>query len=466
MAQTRYLFSLALLLWPLITISAPSYLSLVPSAYGASSTPMISVQGEYYSSSDIVDPSLVPGASVNVTVQAANLPSIVDRSDGGLQGFDITLTYDSNILRPELTAFNGPFCSNIDECIFANLTDRDFLTFKNQTDVSGGTLRIGMVVYSPMNRAVSAGVLFKVEFLVVGLGVTPVQVDTASSFLIGFSQACGLSISYPDYTVQNAYLDNRRPWIVTASPTSTSLPPGASARVNVTVIRVNSDGNVTLLIPSGGLPFAYSFSPRTGILNEAKGLLNFTSTLTLNASSAASLQTYVIPIVAHDTFSPGGFREYRLNYTVTVDPVFAKMSMYQSASNPYSRVSLSVVSGVGYGSSDPVLPLLANFTLASSDTNVTFAAIVCGGTLPYTYTWDFGDGTTGTGRSIVHVYSRSGNFVVTLKVEDVGGQSFSATQTISVNSESNINLYVVFLALGLLATLIVGFVFSRLRRRR
>jgi len=437
----------------------------VPPVYGASTAPNISVQGEYYYPSDIIDPSLVPSASVNVTVSVANLPSIVDSMDGGLQGFDITLTYNSSILRPEPTAFNGPFCSSFDDCLFANLSQREFLTFANHTNVSAGTLRIGMVVYSPASRAVNSGVLFKVGFLVVGLGVTAIQVDTANSFLIGFSLGCGSSISYPNYTVQNANLDNRRPWIVKANPSSTSMPPGASGRINVTVIRVNSDGNVTLLIPSGGLPFTYSFSPRTGLLSEAGGMLNFTSSLTLTAAPNAPLQDYTISIVAHDTLSPGGFRENRLNYTVTVDPVVLNTAPYHEA-GPYSGISRVIMTGVGYSSSDPILPLVANFTFASSTTTVTFAAIVCGGTLPYTYAWDFGDGTTGSGGAIAHTYSGSGDFVVTLKVADAAGQGFSSTQTISVNEGSNLFLYVALVGLGLLATLIVGLAFTRRGRRR
>ena len=40
-----------------------------------------------------------------------------------------------------------------------------------------------------------------------------------------------------------------------------------------------------------------------------------------------------------------------------------------------------------------------------------------------TYTWDFGDGTTGEGAQVTHVYTTIGNFVVTLTVNDNSGTS-------------------------------------------
>ncbi|MCP4412087.1 MAG: PKD domain-containing protein, partial [Gammaproteobacteria bacterium] len=38
-----------------------------------------------------------------------------------------------------------------------------------------------------------------------------------------------------------------------------------------------------------------------------------------------------------------------------------------------------------------------------------------------TYTWDFGDGNTGEGAQVTHVYTTIGKFVVTLTVNDNSG---------------------------------------------
>jgi hypothetical protein len=48
------------------------------------------------------------------------------------------------------------------------------------------------------------------------------------------------------------------------------------------------------------------------------------------------------------------------------------------------------------------------------------------------YKWNFGDGTTAVGASVVHSYSAGGTYTVQLTVTDRGGNSGTATQTIQV----------------------------------
>jgi PKD repeat protein len=49
-----------------------------------------------------------------------------------------------------------------------------------------------------------------------------------------------------------------------------------------------------------------------------------------------------------------------------------------------------------------------------------------------TYTWDFGDGNTGSGREVTHVYTNEGIYTVTLTVTDAWGDSGSDSITVSV----------------------------------
>ncbi len=52
---------------------------------------------------------------------------------------------------------------------------------------------------------------------------------------------------------------------------------------------------------------------------------------------------------------------------------------------------------------------------------LTWAAVASGGTPPYTFNWDFGDGSSGTGFRVLHIYSSPGLFMVVLRVTDVNG---------------------------------------------
>jgi hypothetical protein len=104
-----------------------------------------------------------------------------------------------------------------------------------------------------------------------------------------------------------------------------------------------------------------------------------------------------------------------------------------------------------YGANEPILivaPLIANFTAQEGSCNGlkrswTFTSTTTGGTPPYTYTWNFGDGTAPlvtTQNPVTHdyAYSVTGNVNVTLSVKDASTPtnktSLAQPQTISVTS--------------------------------
>ncbi|TMI37484.1 PKD domain-containing protein [Candidatus Bathyarchaeota archaeon] len=83
-----------------------------------------------------------------------------------------------------------------------------------------------------------------------------------------------------------------------------------------------------------------------------------------------------------------------------------------------------------FGTSPPPT-LSASFTYSPSSPQrgqaVSFTGSVSGGSPPYSYSWSFGDGSTGMGSSPQHTYSSAGTLTVALTVKDNGSPQQTAT---------------------------------------
>src|SRR2546421_670975 len=81
-------------------------------------------------------------------------------------------------------------------------------------------------------------------------------------------------------------------------------------------------------------------------------------------------------------------------------------------------------------------PLTASFTVSANPTvgsPVTLTATVSGGTTPYSYTWNFGDGSAlGTGNPVQHTYTTKGSKTVSLTVTDANAATAPSSQVITV----------------------------------
>src|SRR5437660_5456908 len=92
----------------------------------------------------------------------------------------------------------------------------------------------------------------------------------------------------------------------------------------------------------------------------------------------------------------------------------------------------------------PPPPLSTSFTASPSTTlvsvPVTFTATTSGGTAPYTISWNFGDGATGTGAIAAYSYSVAQTFTVTEAAKDSSSpqQTVTSSQTVTVSSSTSL----------------------------
>lgn len=79
-------------------------------------------------------------------------------------------------------------------------------------------------------------------------------------------------------------------------------------------------------------------------------------------------------------------------------------------------------------------PCNASFTYTTNNNNVaSFTSTVTGGVVPYTYSWDFGNGNSSTLANPTHNYATTGAYVATLTVTGSNGVTCSYSDTVIVN---------------------------------
>jgi PKD repeat protein len=167
-------------------------------------------------------------------------------------------------------------------------------------------------------------------------------------------------------------------------------------------------------------PTAYVSGPTTGIAGTS---LAFTATATDPSSvDQAAGFTYAWNFGDGTTGSgsnPTHTYSATGNYMVSVTATDKDGGASAPATESVSIVSQLTVSA---GS---------NFS-TNEGTNNTFHGSASGGTAPYTYSWNFGDGTTGSGASPTHTYADNGSYTTTLSVTDSGGQGGTSSLVVTV----------------------------------
>ena len=159
----------------------------------------------------------------------------------------------------------------------------------------------------------------------------------------------------------------------------------------------------------------------------------------------------MIGVIVNHTYSTSG------NYTVTLT---VRDNLGGSASK---SMQLRV-------NSLPVAKFSVSPTTPDAGTGVSFDAgssTDSDGTVT-SYQWDFGDGSTGTGKTVTHTYSASGTYTVKLNVTDNNGAHNVSSLTLQVNPAPLIPLVAVYAlsAAAVAAAIVGGLVFFRRRKAR
>jgi len=194
------------------------------------------------------------------------------------------------------------------------------------------------------------------------------------------------------FTVTETATDSSSPSKTTASSktvtTSTPPPPSTSFTSSPTSPQVNSPVTFASTTTGGTAPYSITWTFGDGA--SATG-----TTVTHTFTSA---QSFTVTETATDSSSP--LQTATSSKAVTVSPP------------PPPSTSFTFL---------PSTPLV--------NTPVAFTAVTTGGTSPYTVTWNFGDGTTGTGPTVSHTFTTAQSFIITETAADSSSPRQTATSS-------------------------------------
>lgn len=193
---------------------------------------------------------------------------------------------------------------------------------------------------------------------------------------------------------------------VNATADRDSLPRDGGSRANVMVTTYDSTGKpvaqrVRLALASG-TPTNTGLST-TELVTGGNGTASFVVTAPPTTSAGDIITVSLVPIAGE-----------------ALNSVPRLVSINLTPSNPNAPVPSFSFSPAG-----PVAGEVATFDANGS----TDEGVACPGC---SYTWDFGDGSSGSGRVTTHTFTSAGNKLVTLTMADVIGATATTTRTVAV----------------------------------
>jgi PKD repeat protein len=138
------------------------------------------------------------------------------------------------------------------------------------------------------------------------------------------------------------------------------------------------------------------------------------------------------PVVKNAYVGSGSYNHY--SYLKTIEAVWGLSSLTSNDANAAPMTEF-------FGSVTPPT-ISTTFTVSTItpivNAPVTFTATTVGGTPPYSVSWNFGDGATGTGSVVTHTYSSAKSFSVTETATDSSSPQQSSTSSQTVTAVSSL----------------------------
>ncbi len=423
----------------------------------------------------VVSPSLVPSASASSTRGDAPLSvAFTGGSTGGRAPYSYTWTFGDGLVSASQNPTHVYTGAGTYTATFSVLD-------ANLVRVSAAGLTI---IVQPQLAAADSGLPNAGEApLPVAFTSNPAGGTAPYSYAWTFGDGGTSTSASPSHTytavgVYTARLTVTDAVGVTAAAPSLTIvvntPPSTTAAASPTAGDAPVAVSFTSTVSSGTAPFSYAWTFGDGgsstsqspshtytaagtyhpslTITDAAGRTASATTAAitvspaLTATSAASATSGTAPMAINFTGSPaGGLPPYTYAWS------FGDGSAGSSLQNPthtYATagtfsVVLTVTDANGARVSatpiaivlDGPLGAMARAVPAAGDAPLTtsFTGSAAGGRAPYTYSWDFGDGTTSPLQSPNHIYNSAGTFAAALTIHDASGQTATATASVVVS---------------------------------
>jgi PKD repeat protein len=134
-----------------------------------------------------------------------------------------------------------------------------------------------------------------------------------------------------------------------------------------------------------------------------------------------------VPFTYSWTFGDGGTSTIALpSHTYSTAGTYSAAVTVSGAKGGTAQSAPVTITVTGGGGTPLSASASANKASGAAPLTVAFTGSASGGTSPYTYSWEFGDGSTGTGASTSHTYDTAGTYSAVLTVADSAGQTKKA----------------------------------------